>query len=65
MVSVAIDQKRVLSGHAAESQQTEIAVVTDARSEQHEGIDATAVDRQLLDLERSDDGRDIGLGVLD
>jgi len=60
-----VHQEGVLSGHAAEGQQTEVAVVADARRQQHEGIDAAAVDRQILNGAGIDHARKIRLGVFD
>ena len=63
-VVVAIEQERVVAGHAAEAQQAEGCVVAHAGSQQYERIHAPPVDRQILELRFADDGGYVRFGVV-
>lgn len=62
---VAVGEKRVAAGHAAEGDQAEGAVFRDAGRQQHEAVHAAAIDRQVHDVAVLDHLRDAGLELVD
>src|SRR5258707_12604878 len=61
---IAISEEAVVSGDAAEAEQTKGSVRHDGGAQQHEGVHAAGVDGQLQDLSLVNQLRNVGLGIL-